>query len=141
MDYNLILSAVQHILLTDEELENLLGEVRVVKGPRRPESWDGKNCFTCHVLSNPRDADFKTHNGTFRVNHYCPNYADGNANVELMGKVTARLTEILDDVKPDITGYEVYDWAVEEPLGPLFDAQAPGEHYSSLSVSFFIKKE
>lgn len=151
MDYNKLITPVQLKILNDtaesnelesKSLEELLpnGELRAVKGPRRPESWKEKNCFTVHIPSNPRDPDTKTHNGTMRINHYCPNYNDGNANVELMGPIANRLLMLFDDWWPNISGYEVANWAVEEPLGPLHDPEAPEEHYTSIKIDFFIRK-
>ena len=146
MDYNKLITPVQLIILNDKgndgKLEDLLpdGEIRAGKGPRKPKGWVGINCFTIHISSNPRDPNTKAHNGTMRVNHYCPNYPDGNANVELMGPVSARLVELLDDWRPEIDSYEILNWVVEEPLGPLFDSNEPKEHYSSIAVSFFVRK-
>lgn len=119
------------------DLGALLGEVKAVKGPRKPEGWG--ECFTLHIPSNPRDPDTKIHHGTLNINYYCPNYSLGNANVEKMGSIVARLIELFDDNWPDIPGYKICDWSVREPLGPFPNRDKPDEEsYSSLRIGFGI---
>src|SRR5690554_2152334 len=99
-------------------LSNINLTKRIVKGPRKPTSM-ANPCFTVHILSNPRDPDSKSHYGTLLVNFYANNYADGNANAELLGPVAARLVWLFDDKPPVIPGWRVYDFHVQESLGPL----------------------
>ena len=145
MNFDKLINAAQLIILNDKVTENSLGDllsgnIRAVKGPRRPNDWVGENCFTLHIPSNPRNKDFKTHNGSMLINYYCPSYPSGNANIELMGRVAERLLYLFDDNPPTVTGYEIYDWSVGEVLGPLYDSDAPGEHYSSLRIGFFLRE-
>lgn len=138
MNIDNLLEAVQRRILADEVLDDLLDSVRVVRGPRRPEGWAGEDCFTVFLLSAPIDPDFQTVNGTLRVNHYCPLFPSGNANTEFMGEVMERLVDILNE-KVEVKGMDVIDWYVNEPLGPLYEGNAPGEAFSSVSINFFIK--
>lgn len=140
MDINVLLNPVQVRIKNDAILAVMLGETpKTAKGIRKPTGMTNP-CFTAHVSSNPRDPDTKIHNGTLIINFYCDNYQEGNANVELVGKVNDRLVELFDDVCPNTPGYEIGKWVVEEPLGPLFDSDDPGEHYSSVRIGFTIRK-
>ncbi len=140
MDVNKILTAALLRLINDDELQNLLdGNIRAVKGPRKPTSMDNP-CFTLHIPSNSRDPDTKIHTGTLIINFYVDNYPSGNANIELMGPVVNRLIEVIDEWQPDIEGYKIADWTVREPLGPLWDSDDPDEHFSSVRIGFVIQK-
>ncbi len=108
---------------------------RIVKGPRKPKSMMNP-CFTLHVLTNPRDPDSKAHNGTLLVNFYVNNYTDGNANIELLGPVAARLVRLFDDKPIIVFGWRVYDFHVQEPLGPLQDPAFPDESFMSVRIKF-----
>lgn len=142
LDVNKIITPAMVRLVNDATIKNLLGEtVHAVKGPRRPASVMGKNSFTIHVLSNPRDPDSKVHNGTLLINFYCPNYASGNANIELMGPVTARIVELFDDQLLTMDGYNNFNLVVQEPLGPLFDPSFPNEHFMSVRIKFNLFKK
>ena len=142
MDVNQILTPAMVRLLNDKSgpgsLGELLGgEIVVCKGPRKPTK--SKNpCFTVHVLTAPRDPDSKAHNGTLLINFYCDNYAAGNANVELMGPVTARVIWLFDDKPITVSGWRVYDFHVQEPLGPLQDPALPDESFMSVRIKFGI---
>lgn len=139
MDVNKILTAALLRLINDDELQTLLdGNIRAVKGPRKPEGWD--ECFTVHIPSNSRNPDTKIHTGTLNINYYCPNYPSGNANVEKIGQVVDRLVELFDEWYPEIEEYKVADWSVEEPLGPLWDPDEPDEHFASVRIGFVIQK-
>ena len=140
MNINDILNPVQLKIINDNVLENILGETpRTVKGPRKATGMNNP-CFTLHIPSNPRDPDTKIHNGTLIINFYCDNYKDGNANVEIMGKVVDRLIELFDDAWPNIPGYRLGDWSAMEPYGPLFTEDDPDEHFSSVRFGFVIQK-
>lgn len=129
-------------------LKTILGGTPLAfKGPRRPEKvtvggtqvlTSSVKSFTIHVLSNPRDEDSKAHNGTLLINFYCPNYSNGNANVELMGPVAARAIKLFDDQPLTMDGYVNFNLTVDEPLGPLFDPASPGEHFMSIRMKFSI---
>lgn len=145
MDTNKILTPVLLRLLNDKNipdqttLADLLGTVKVVKGPRKPTGMTNP-CFTIHILSAPRDPDSKSYNGTLLINFYCDNYQSENANIELMGPVTDRVIELFDDRPLDVEDYNCYNLAVLEPLGPLFDPSFPDEHYMSIRIKFNIVK-
>jgi hypothetical protein len=116
-------------------------KIKAVKGPRRTKDMEGCNSFTVHVLSASMDEDSKAYNGTLLINFYCPNYTSGNANVELMGPVTARVVELFDDTPLIIDGYNNFNLVVDEPLGPLFDPAFPNEHFMSVRIKFNIFKK
>jgi hypothetical protein len=142
MDINKLLTPAMVRLLNDLTLKTLLGgTIQAVKGARRSEAMMGKKCFTVHVLSNSRDEDSKVHNGTILINFYCPNYSDGNANLELMGPVAARIVELFDDELLIMDGYDNFNLSVMEPLGPLFDQSFPGEHFMSVRIRFNLYKK
>lgn len=108
--------------------------VPVIKGPRKVSSAD--ECITVNAPSMPMDPNSKAYNGTILINYYCPNYGGGNANIEKMGPAAARIVEIMDDNPLDITGYSNYNFVVDEPMGPLFDPDAPDEHFMSIRINF-----
>ncbi len=144
MDVNKILTPVMVRLLNDKNgpgsLGELLGgEITVYKGPRKPTKSKSP-CFTVHVLTAPRDPDAKNYNGTLLINFYHDNYTSGNAAVEKMGPVAARVVELFDDQPLSIEGYNNYDLVVQEPLGPLFDPDLPDEHFMSIRVKFSLVK-
>jgi hypothetical protein len=146
MDVNKILTPVMVRLLDDKNIpgETTLAEllnntVNVIKGPRKPTNATNP-CFTIHVLSAPRDPYSKNHNGTLLINFYYDNYQSGNAAVEKMGPVADRVVCLFDDKPLNIEGYNNYNLVVQEPLGPLFDPEFPGEHYMSIRVKFSIVK-
>ncbi len=142
MDIDKILTPVMIRIANDPSMKTLLsGTINAVKGPRRPKSMMGACSFTIHVLTNPRDENSKAYNGAMIVNFYCPNYADGNANVELMGPVAARIIELFDDVPLTMDGYLNFNLAVQEPLGPLFDSAFPDEHFMSVRIGFSLIKK
>jgi hypothetical protein len=141
LDVNKILTPAMVRIINDQTLKTLLnGKIQAAKGPRRTKTMEGCNAFTVHVLSAPMDPDSKAYNGTLLINFYCPNYEDGNANVEFMGPVAARVVELFDDIPLTITGYNNFNLTVEEPLGPLFDSAFPNEHFMSVRIKFNIFK-
>jgi hypothetical protein len=140
MDVNKILTPVAVRLLNDKSgpgsLGELLGgEIIVYKGPRKPTK-SKNSCFTVHVLTAPREPDSKAYNGTLLINFYCDNYTSGNVNVELMGPVTARVIWLFDDKPITVSGWRVYDFHVQEPLGPLQDPGIPDESFMSVRIKF-----
>lgn len=144
MDANKILTPVMVRLLNDKNIpgQTTLGDllnndIKVVKGPRKPKTMTNP-CFTIHVLSAPMDPDAKSYNGTLLINFFCDNYASGNANVELMGPVTARVIWLFDDKPITVSGWRVYDFHVQEPLGPLQDPALPDESFMSVRIKFGI---
>lgn len=147
MDINKILTQASLRLISDKNISRqttlgdlLNNEIVVYKGTRKPTG--AKNpCFTVHVLSAPRDPDSKSYNGTLLINFYCSNYASGNANIELMGPVTARIVELFDDQPLTMDGYNNFNLAVQEPLGPLFDPSFPNEHFMSVRIKFNLFKK
>lgn len=139
MNCNDILTQALLTIVNDDELQAIIGELRAVKGPRKPDNW--VECFTLHIPSNQRDPDTKIHNGTLNINYYCPNYPDGNVNVEKHGQVVARLIELFDDNRPKVDGYRIADWSVREPLGPIPVQDNPDEEsFSSIRIGFVIQK-
>ncbi len=147
MDINKILTPVKLRLINDKNIsgQTTLGDllnnkIDVYKGPRKPTGTKNP-CFTIHVLSAPRDPDSKSYNGTLLINFYCPNYASGNANIELMGPVTARIVELFDDQPLTMDGYNNFNLVVQEPLGPLFDPSFPNEHFMSIRIKFNLIKK
>lgn len=137
LDVNKILTPAMIRIVTDQALKTKLGgTIQVDKGARRGKSMIGQKCFTVHVLSNQRDEDSKAHNGTLLVNFYCPNYGDGKANVELMGPISERLVWLFDEKPLAVSGWRVYDFHVQEPLGPLFDPEFQNEHFMSVRIKF-----
>lgn len=147
MDVNKILTQASLRLISDKNISRqttlgdlLNNEIVVYKGTRKPTG--AKNpCFTVHVLSAPRDPDSKSYNGTLLINFYCSNYTSGNANIELMGPVTARIVELFDDRPLTMDGYNNFNLAVQEPLGPLFDPSFPNEHFMSVRIKFNLFKK
>lgn len=147
MDINKILTQASLRLISDKNISRqttlgdlLNNEIVVYKGTRKPTG--AKNpCFTVHVLSAPRDPDSKSYNGTLLINFYCSNYTSGNANIELMGPVTARIVELFDDRPLTMDGYNNFNLAVQEPLGPLFDPSFPNEHFMSVRIKFNLFKK
>ncbi len=140
-----ILTPVRLTIINDRDTGDidlgtiLSGNIKAIKGPRKPGSWT--ECFTLHIPSNPRDPDTKIHNGTLNINYYCPNYSDGNVNAEKHGAVVDRLIELFDDKWPDLPGYEIGNWSVREPLGPIPVQDNPKEEsYSSVRIGFMIQK-
>lgn len=147
MDSNKILTPVKLRLINDKNIsgQTTLGDllnnkIDAYKGPRKPTGTKNP-CFTIHVLSAPRDPDSKSYNGTLLINFYCPNYASGNANIELMGPVTARIVELFDDQPLTMDGYNNFNLVVQEPLGPLFDPSLPNEHFMSVRIKFNLFKK
>lgn len=141
LDVNKILAPALVRITNDQTLKQLLsGTVKAVKGPRRPSNTTG-NYFTVYVLANNSDPDSKVHNGTLLICFYCPNYSTGNANVELMGPVTARVAELFDDALLAMEGYNNFNLVVEEPLGPLFDPAYPGESFMTVRIRFNVIKK
>lgn len=141
MNVDKILTPVMVRLLDDKNipgqttLGDLLGTIKVVKGPRKPKSITNP-CFTLHVLTNPRDPDSKAHNGTLLVNFYANNYAGGNTNIELLGPVASRVIWLFDDRPIEVPDWRVYDFHVQEPLGPLQDPEIPDESFMSVRIKF-----
>ena len=139
MNPNDILKPAWLKLAGDDVLNSLLGTVRAVKGPRRPTGWT--ECFTLHISSNQRNPDTKVHSGTLLINYYCPNYSDGNVDIEKSGQVASRLIEIFDDNPPEIQGYRIADWSVREPIGPIPVQDNPEkESYMTVRISFTVLK-
>jgi hypothetical protein len=143
LDVNKLLTPALIRIRNDSTLQTLLDTtvIQAIKGAKRPTAIIGTKCFTVHVLSNNRDEDTKVYNGTLVINFYCPNYSDGNANVELMGPVAAQIVELFDDEPLTMDGYGNYNLAVQEPLGPLYDPDFPNEHYMNVRIQFNLYKK
>lgn len=141
MDKNELLKPVTVRLMDDTELQDLIGDdVPVIKGPRKTNGAD--ECITINAPSAPMNPDSRAYNGTILINYYCPNYPSGNANLEKMGPVAARIEELFHDDPLEIPGYKNYNLAVDEPMGPLFDPDEPDEHFMSVRINFgLIKRE
>ena len=108
LDANKILTSAMVRVVNDQTLKTILGgQIQAVKGPRRTKDMEGSNSFTLHVLSAPMDPDSKVYNGTLLINFYCQNYSSGNAKVETMGPVAARVAELFDDRPLVIDGYNI----------------------------------
>ena len=141
IDVNKILAPALVRITNDQALKQLLsGNFKAVKGPRRPTNAAG-NYFTVHILTNNSDPDSKVHNGTLLICFYCPNYSTGNANVELMGPVAARVAELFDDAPLTMESYNNFNLVVEEPLGPLFDPAYPSESFMTVRIRFNLIKK
>lgn len=151
MDKNELLTAVVSRLFNDknmddiDDLGDLLGltsggniEIPIIKGPRKIDGAD--EIITVNAPSAPMDPDSMAYNGTILINYYCPNYSDGNANIEKMGPVAERIVNIMHDNPPDISDYRIYNFAVDEPMGPLWDSNEPDEHFMSIRISFGLIK-
>ncbi len=145
MNYDDILNPALLVIVNDSETGEidigtiLDGDIRAVKGPRKPNDWE--ECFTLHIPSNPRNEDTRIHNGTLIINFYSPNFPSGNTDTEKQGSVVARLIALFDDNPPDIFGYRIADWSVREPLGPIPVQDNPDEEsFSSVRISFVIQK-
>lgn len=140
MNKDLLLTAVLLRIINDkdtgeEDLGELLGIIRAVKGPKRSDSMDNP-CITINASSMQRDAAYKTINGTLLINVFADNYNSGNANVELLASVVARIEYLFDDKPLIIAGYNNYNLFVEETIGPLFDPDYQNEHYMSTRIKF-----
>ena len=139
MDKNKLLTPIVLKLMNDTELENRLdGQKPIIKGARKPSGVD--ECITVNAPSAPMNPDSKAYNGTVLINYYCPNYSGGNANVEKMGPVAERIVELMHDELLDIDGYRNYNFAVDEPMGPLYDSDDPEEHFMSIRINFGLIK-
>jgi len=147
MDKNKLLTPIVLRIMNDknvpdeEDLGDLLGlndsgylDIPVIKGPRKMTNAD--ECITVNAPSAPKDPNSKAYNGTILINYHCPNYDAGNARMEKMGPVAARIEEIMDDNTLDIEGYRNYNFVVGEPMGPLFDSDDPDEHFMSIRINF-----
>lgn len=159
MDVNKLLSSAYLRIVGDTTddangskcLKTLLGSVPVAfKGTKRPDKMTvngsqvlttTQKTFTVHASTNNRDPDSKVHNGTLLINFYCPNYTSGNSNIECMGPVADRLVFLFDDKPLIIDGYNNFNLAVREPLGPLFDPDYPDEHFMSVRIQFNLYKK
>jgi len=140
MNPNDILKQALLKLEGDDALQSLLCTVSVVKGPRRPAGWT--ECFTLHISSNQRMPDTNVHRGTLLINYDCPNYPDGNVDIEKSGQVASRLIELFDDNPPEIQDYRIADWSVREPIGPIPVQDNPEkESYTTVRISFTVLKE
>lgn len=141
MDKDKLYTAVLIRLISDtgEEgsLEDLLGNIKAIKGARRPTSLSNP-AITINAPSTPRDPDYKTTNGTLLINIYADDYSSGNANVELLCPVADRIVQLFDDKPLEIEGYNNYNLVVLEPSGPLRDPSYPEEHFMSVRIRFNI---
>lgn len=134
MDKNKLLTPIVLKLMNDDELYN----IPVIKGPRKPEGIS--ECITVNAPSAPMDPDTTAYNGTILINYYCPNYKSGNANLEKMGPITERIVELMHDNLLNVDGYRNYNFAVDEPMGPLWDSDEPEEHFMSIRIKFGLIK-
>lgn len=152
MDKNKLLTPIVLRLLNDKnvtdktDLGNIIGlndngnlDIPVIKGPRKTTGVD--ECITVNAPSAPKNPNSKAYNGTILINYHCPNYSSGNARIEKMGPVAARIEELMDDNTLDITGYRNYNFVVDEPMGPLWDSDEPDEHFMSIRINFGLIKK
>ncbi|MFW6327553.1 MAG: hypothetical protein ACOC2F_04505 [Bacteroidota bacterium] len=151
MDKNDILTAAALRIINDEGdydedgnktadgIKDLVDDMRVIKGPRKPENVD--EAITINLPSFPKNPDTTQYNGTMLINYYYPNYSSGNANVEQLTPVAARIDDLFHDDLLDIDGYKNYNLATNEPLGPLYDPDDPEEHFMSVRINIGIIEE
>lgn len=140
MNKDLLLTAVLLRIVNDKDtgeadLGELLGAIKAVKGPQRSDSMDNP-CITINAPSIQQNAAYKTINGTLLINVFADNYHSGNANVELLTSVAARIEYLFDDKPLTIEGYNNYNLFVEETMGPLFEPDYQNEHYMSMRIKF-----
>lgn len=143
MDINLLLEPARLRIIGDtgtgeQDLGQLLGAIKAIKGARRPDRMDNP-CVTINVLSAPQNEDYKTINGTLIINVFADNHNSGNANIELLTPVAARIEYLFDDKPLTIEGYNNYNLVVQETMGPLWDSNAPNEHFMSIRIKFNLK--
>lgn len=134
---NIILNPAQIRIMQDQQIKDLVGDVSISKGPKKPTGTPNP-CFTAHILSHPPNPDTKAYNGTLQIKFFCDDYPSGNANVELIGEVEARIVDLFDDKPFEIDGYLNYDLHVDEPAGPYQGNE--GEHYSEIRIKYSIVK-
>lgn len=151
LDIDAILSGAIARIVNDKDIPNQLTldyllslsgkkvelDKQVVKGPRKTTHMRNP-CFKFHILSNPRDPDSKAHYGTLLVNFHADNHPDGNVNVELLSLVAARLVWLFDEDPIPVPGWSMFDFYVEEPLGPLQDPAFPDEAFMSIRIRYKI---
>lgn len=146
MDPNVILNPVVVRLMGDEGIKLIADTdpLRVVKGPRKPEGMHNP-CITVHVLTSPRDPDYKDHIGTLQIKFCVDDYSGGNANAEVIGAGINRIAELFDDKPLEIEGFFNYNLVVEEPLGPLREPSGGttsdlSEHFGLVRIRFGIAR-
>ncbi|AZO96134.1 hypothetical protein [Halocella sp. SP3-1] len=143
MDINLLLEATRLRIAGDtdtgeQDLGQLLTTIKAIKGARRPDSM-ANPCITINAPSAPQDEDYKTINGTLIINVFADNHNSGNANIELLTPVAARIEYLFDDKPLTIEGYNNYNLVVQETMGPLWDSDDPDEHFMNTRIKFNLK--
>lgn len=137
MDPNIILNPAVVRIKNDAILQELLPQVSVSKGPKRPTG--AKNPWlTVFLLTSPLDPDTKAVHGTMVINFFCDNYRDGNANQELLGSVGARLVVLFDDKPFSIEGGNNFNLHAEEHTEARAVPENPNEHFISVICKFSL---
>lgn len=143
MDKNKLMTAALMRILNDTgsqgDLGDLLGNIKAMKGARRPKNSDGEyedEWITINIPSAPQQPDTTIRQGTMLINYYKKNYSSGNAYVEKLCPVGARIEKLFHDKPLEVNDYNIYNMAVEDTMGPLYDPDDPDEHFTSTIIRF-----
>lgn len=135
MDINIILNPAVLRIAGDNELESILGEVRVVKGAKKYDKMENP-CFTVengYLEVGPGQDKFQ---GSFLISFYADDYKSGNADIELLGQVVDRLKEIFDYKPFQLDDYKNYYLKVSNISKAEYDSRHPDQHYMEVEVAY-----
>ena len=140
MDINIILNPAVLRIAGDDLLGNILGEVRVVKGPKKYNRMKNP-CFT---VENYKDIEIDPeHNGcqgSFLISFHSDNYKSGNADIELMGQVVDRLKTIFDHNPFSLDDYQNYYLKVINISKAKTHKNISNQHYMTVEVEYKVVK-
>ncbi len=138
MDINIILKPAVLRIAGDDVLGNLLGEVRVVKGSKKPVNMVNPS-FTVenrHIKVGPGEI----YQGSFLITFYADNYKSGNADLELLGEVANRIKIIFTSSPFTLEGYKNYLLKVSNLGKAEYDNNFPDQHYIVVEVEYKVVK-
>ena len=138
MDINIILNPAILRIAGDDTLENILGEVRVVKGSKKHDKMENP-CFTIENRYLEIDPGDK-YQGSFLISFYTDDYKSGNADIELLGQVVDRLKEIFDYNPFQLDNYKNYYLEVSNISKAEYDNNFPDQHYMEVEVEYKVVK-
>ena len=137
MDVNIILNPAVMRIAGDDELGNILGEVRVVKGPKKPKKM-ANPCFTVKNRYLEVDPGKEKYQGSFFISFYTDNYKSGNVDIELMGQVVDRIKQIFNYNPFKLDEYKNYYLEVKDIGKAEYNNRFPNQHFMTVEVMYKV---
>lgn len=139
MDLNIILDPAVLRIAGNDDLVDILGEVRVVKGSKKYRNMENP-CFTVENSQIKADPGRGKYQGSFLVSFYADDYKSGNTDLELLGQVIDKVKELFNDRPFNLDLYKNYYLKVSRISRAEYDVKFPDQHYMVIEVKYRVVK-